>query len=71
MLALLAVAVTSPVAGQQYEQPRPQQQHYEEASEPVVPEETQQVAVVAPHDLHVAATGECWLYEKLLVGRWK
>lgn len=62
MMLLAVVTLTSPVMGQH------QQQQYEpgflrqipkEIAVPTVPEETQQVAVVAPHDLRVAATGEC------------
>lgn len=56
LLALLAVALTSPAAGQQQYPPGPFQHPGE--TELILPEETQQVAVVAAHDLLPAATGE-------------
>lgn len=56
VLAVLAVGVTFAAAGQQQYPLRPLQ-HPGEA-ELILPEETQQVAVVAAHDLHAAATGE-------------
>lgn len=55
LLALLAVAVTSAAAGQQQYPLRPLQQP---ETELILPEETQQVALVAAHDLHTAATGK-------------
>ena len=56
LLALLAVALTVPAAGQlQYP---PGSLHHPGEAELILPEETQQVAVVAAHDLHAAATGE-------------
>lgn len=58
VLALALASATGQGQEQNYAQPGPLQHYPEEAPDLVEPEETQQVAVVAPYDLHVAATGK-------------